>query len=116
MNIPIVQTYKYLGIVLSNSLKLQVRLETLKKKRNLFKLLIWKLKPEVVPLKVRITLWVVFMKSVITYGIEAVLVHPAILDDIRRVYQTSLKIALNLPMSTPMADITKYLDIWPLEY
>jgi hypothetical protein len=97
--IPIVHSYKYLGLQIKESLKCDLRLQSLKEKLRSFQFFMAKLRPSLVSLKTRLQLWKTFFCCHVLYGLECIFLDAPTLRQLKVIYSVSLKKALHLPLS-----------------
>lgn len=103
--IPFVSQYKYLGITVTESLKLKERQEALRNKLKGFKYFISQMRPSMVSVKTRLELWKTFFRSHIFYGLECFLIDDTTFNQLNQIYSVSLKRALHVPMNCSVNEV-----------
>jgi len=112
--IPILTNYKYLGIQVSNTLRLDEHIKELTKRANAFSNSIKKLKARNISLKTRMEIWKTFCKTSLMYGSEIFLFNEKELSKLDKIYLSTLKITCGLPKSTQTSSLLVFSEQYPL--
>lgn len=114
-DIPIVHHYKYLGITMSESLRIELHVDKLHTRMNGFRYFMSQLKPKEVSTKTRLELWKTFFRCHIQYAADSALADDTSMDKLKRMYMMSLKQAMHLPVSTSTVKLLYFTGTWSHE-
>ncbi len=91
-------------------MKLNSHINYLSNKLNEFEIFIKKLLPSIVSLQTKIILWYIFIRSVLLYGMEIILLFPkCYFNKLEKLYNKSLRITLNTHSKSNIDNILVYL-------
>ena len=95
--VPIVHSYKYLGINISESLRINLHALKIRDRLKGFSYFMRQLRPNLISLKTRMELWKTFFRCHLQYAAESCFADESTFEELRRLYTISLKRALHLP-------------------
>jgi Reverse transcriptase (RNA-dependent DNA polymerase) len=96
--VPVVSSYKYLGVPLDPALTLKNAVPVLRKRMQTFKRYVGSLKAGIIGTKLRLEAWKVYFKSIFDYFSPVFMLCDRV-HEIATIYTTTLKKACSLPMS-----------------
>jgi hypothetical protein len=112
LEFPVVESYKYLGIMLDTSFTLKILDERLKGKTDDFCKNITKFCPKSFPISLRILLWKTYLKSIFDYNLLSFGVFKNKTTLIEKQFFKSLKAACSLPKQIGHLNLLGVLRIW----
>jgi len=115
-NIPLVNSYKYLGIILTDNLHTNLHLNNLQRRVNLFKKSEAYLKRTHITLKLRLEIWQTFIRNNILFGSEIIYLQNKDFQRLSQIYNHTLKYTCGLPNTTSSFKTLLFSQQWPLDF